>query len=73
MTCWVIKGICKFRVPYLCGALNKTMKYMEKKNIKCYNSGKIGGLSYLQAYKNFENADQEIAAMGFTPVNPIIL
>ena len=46
---------------------------MEKKNIKCYNSGKIGGLSYLQAYKNFENADQEIAAMGFTPVNPIIL
>lgn len=46
---------------------------MAKKNIKCYNSGKIGGLSYLQAYKNFENADQEIAAMGFTPVNPIIL
>lgn len=46
---------------------------MEKKNIKCYNSGKIGGLSYLQAYKNFENADQEISAMGFTPVNPIIL
>ncbi|RGR52145.1 DUF4406 domain-containing protein [Phocaeicola plebeius] len=46
---------------------------MAKKNIKCYNSGKIGGLSYLQAYKNFENADQEISAMGFTPVNPIIL
>ena len=44
----------------------------EKKN-KCYNSGKIGGLSYLQAYKNFEQADREIAEIGLTPVNPIIL
>nr|DAE97716.1 MAG TPA: protein of unknown function (DUF951) [Caudoviricetes sp.] len=24
MTCWVIKGICKFRVPHPCGALCKT-------------------------------------------------
>lgn len=43
------------------------------KRPKCYNSGKIGGLPYLEAYKNFEDADTEIAAMGMEPVNPIIL
>lgn len=43
------------------------------KNRKCYNSGKIGGLSYLEAYNNFKKADLEILSMGFTPINPIIL
>ena len=46
---------------------------MTKKNKKCYNSGKIGGLTYLEAYNNFERADREISGMGFTPVNPIVL
>ena len=41
--------------------------------MKCYNYGKIGGLPYLKAYKNFEKADREISGMGFTPVNPIVL
>ena len=39
---------------------------------KCYNSGKIGGISYIVAYGNFKKADAEITCMGFTPVNPII-
>lgn len=46
---------------------------MTKKNKKCYNSGKIGGLTYLEAYNNFERADREISGMGFTPINPIVL
>ena len=47
----------------------------EKKNTtrqKCYNSGKIGGLSYIVAYGNFQKADEEIKAMGLVPVNPMI-
>lgn len=43
---------------------------MEKKK-KCYNSGKISGLSTLAATFNFRNADKEIRSMGYEPVNPI--
>lgn len=46
---------------------------MKKKNLKCYNSGRISGLSYLEAYNNFRRADIEIAGMGLVPVNPIML
>lgn len=46
---------------------------MRKKDNRCYNSGKIGGLPYLEAYNNFERADREIINMGFSPVNPIVM
>lgn len=38
---------------------------------KCYNSGKISGLPYLQAYGNFQLADVEIEARGYDTVNPM--
>lgn len=43
-----------------------------KKRYRCYNSGMVGGLSYLSACENFRLADQEIESMGFIPVNPLI-
>lgn len=48
------------------------MKRKNTKRQKCYSSGKIGGLNYLEAYENFRKADHEIMALGFIPVNPII-
>lgn len=39
--------------------------------LKCYNSGKIGGLSLPVAAKKFEQADKEIRAIGCDPVNPL--
>lgn len=45
------------------------MKTKDKQ--KCYNSGKISGLSYLEAYNNFLEADSEIALRGYTSVNPM--
>lgn len=39
---------------------------------KCYNSGKISGLNFMESYNNFKEADREIAKMGLIPVNPII-
>lgn len=38
---------------------------------RCYNSGKIGGLSYLTYYNNFQEADRAIERMGLIPVNPV--
>ena len=38
---------------------------------KCYNSGKIGGLPYLVAYKKFHEADVKIFLMDLQPVNPM--
>lgn len=38
---------------------------------KCYNSGKIGGIPYLQAYKKFQVADEKIFLMDMIPVNPM--
>ena len=46
------------------------MKKINKKN-KCYNSGKISGLSYLTAYNNFLLADHEIFLRGYESVNPM--
>lgn len=41
------------------------------KTAHCYNAGKIGGMPYLTAHKNFEQADKEIANLGWEPVNPL--
>lgn len=38
---------------------------------KCYNSGKISGLPYNQAYIKFETYDKYIERLGYKPVNPI--
>lgn len=38
---------------------------------KCYNSGKIGGLPYLVAYKKFQKADEDIFLMDMNPINPM--
>ena len=43
----------------------------EIKKKKCYNSGMISALSYLEAYQNFLLADREIALRGYLPVNPM--
>lgn len=40
--------------------------------IRCYNSGKISGLPYLVAHKNFSAADREIEELGFRPINPLL-
>lgn len=42
---------------------------MRKK--KCYNSGKISGLPYNQAYLKFENYDKLIEQNGYKAVSPI--
>lgn len=44
---------------------------IRKKTAHCYNSGKIGGMSYISAYNNFEQADREISYLGWEPVNPL--
>lgn len=41
------------------------------KTALCYNAGKIGGIPYITAYKNFEQADKEITNLGWEPVNPL--
>lgn len=38
---------------------------------RCYNSGKIGGLTYLTALQNFAVADRAIRRLGLIPVNPL--
>lgn len=38
---------------------------------RCYNAGKIGGMPYILAHKNFEQADQDITILGWEPVNPL--
>lgn len=38
---------------------------------RCYNSGKIGGLNYLTALRQFEVADCAIRRVGLIPVNPL--
>ena len=38
---------------------------------KCYNAGKISGLSYLTAYNKFDRYDFEILDMGMLPINPM--
>ena len=43
----------------------------KKNNIKCYNAGKISGLSYLTARYKFEKFDKTIKDMGMIPVNPM--
>jgi hypothetical protein len=40
---------------------------------KVYISGKISGLSYEEAFKNFEDAEKEVKDMGGIPVNPMKL
>lgn len=40
---------------------------------KVYISGKITGLSFDEAFKNFEDAEQEVKDMGGIPVNPMKL
>lgn len=42
-----------------------------KRSIRCYNSGKISGLTYLTAVKNFEESDKVIREMNLIPVSPI--
>lgn len=42
-----------------------------KQEKKCYNSGKISGLSFLAAYQNFKLADKMISSIGYAPVNPM--
>ena len=43
------------------------------KRKKCYNAGKISGLSYLSAYNKFEKHDKLIEnQLGMRPVNPMI-
>lgn len=44
---------------------------MGNKKLKCYNSGRISGLSYLYAYRKFESHDQIISDMNYIPVNPM--
>ena len=39
--------------------------------MKCYNAGRISGLSYLKAYNTFDVYDKKRAEMGMTPVNPM--
>jgi hypothetical protein len=39
---------------------------------RCYNAGKISGMSYLQAYNKFLQADRHIVRLGYNPVNPMI-
>lgn len=43
----------------------------EYKVAHCYNAGKIGGMTYITAHKNFEQADKEIINLGWEPVNPL--
>lgn len=39
---------------------------------RCYNAGKISGLSWLDAYSKFERADKRIEKKyGLNPVNPM--
>lgn len=38
---------------------------------KCYNAGKISGLSYLDAYNKFDRYDKDIERRGMLPVNPM--
>lgn len=40
---------------------------------KVYISGKISGLSFEEAFKNFEDAEKEVRDMGGVPVNPMKL
>ena len=40
---------------------------------KCYIAGKIGGLDVEVFTKNFEQAKQEVAALGYEPVSPVDL
>lgn len=41
------------------------------KKVRCYNAGKVGGLPYIVAHRNFELADEYIRELGFQPVNPL--
>lgn len=43
---------------------------MENK-VKCYNAGKISGLSFLKAWNKFDKYDKLIQEMGMIPVNPM--
>ena len=43
---------------------------MEKRT-KCYNSGRISGLSLIAAAKKFGDADKVIFRLGYQPVNPL--
>lgn len=40
-------------------------------NSKCYIAGKITGLDWGEVVKKFNEAETEMAHMGFDPVNPI--
>lgn len=41
-------------------------------NKRCYNAGKISGLSYLSARAKFDKFDEEIRKAGMVPVNPMV-
>lgn len=39
---------------------------------RCYNSGKITGLSFYSFHMNFYVADRLIRALGYNPINPVL-
>lgn len=44
---------------------------MARSRKRCYNSGKISGLPFNQAYLKFEMVDKYIEHLGYESVNPI--
>lgn len=64
-------NICILYIYYLLYLQQRHSRMKGKRNIRCYNSGKIGGLPYEEVERKFALADREIRDMGLVPASPL--